>query len=426
MRRSPDGQERRHRTGRDEETGAEDERGAEVALGQAAQGAHPRLFDQLVDVLIDFDERGGRCLCLRHRIASYPRDAVSTRASVAFPRLVTLERGIDHPGRGNYAAGEATSASHLKRPRVRSRRRPRRLGHGRCAGRPPASAGICDATATQPFLPWLDPARYVLAPGGAIETGTNTWQLSGAAAIVPGNEPYKVHDLADDESLSLPPGSAALTRRVCLGLTDPTIRFFALNTGSPLATLKVEVLFRDGLGALLGRATIATLTAFPEWQPTAAIPVLANATVLAGTRWVQFRFTPNGTTAPGRSTTCTSIPGSRASPAGRHTTAPRVTELLNADPGAPTLGAARIVRALSRLHLFTSRARGHACAGRDNSERQAPDFGLANVISPRAPAGVPQTRRDRGRRETCVPVSVGLCASRARPGRRRRGAARPS
>ena len=161
----------------------------------------------------------------------------------------------------------------------------------------PASAGICDdATATRPFLPWLDPARYVLAPGGAIETGTNTWQLSGRAAIVPGNEPYQVHDLADDESLSLPPGSAALTPRVCLQLTDPTIRFFALNTGSPLATLKVEVLFRDGLGALLGRATIATLTAFPQWQPTPAIPMLANATVLAGTRSVQFRFAPQGTT----------------------------------------------------------------------------------------------------------------------------------
>ena len=159
---------------------------------------------------------------------------------------------------------------------------------------PSGSAGICDATETQPFLPWLDPARYVLAPGGTIETGTNTWQLSGGAAIVPGNEPFQVHDLADDESLSLPPGSAAETPLVCLQLADPTIRFFALNSGSPLATLKVEVIFRDGLGALLGRATIATLTALPEWQPTPAIPVLANATVLAGTRWVQFSFTPNG------------------------------------------------------------------------------------------------------------------------------------
>ena len=160
---------------------------------------------------------------------------------------------------------------------------------------PPGFAGICDATETQPFSPWLDPARYVLAPGGTIETGTNAWQLSGGAAIVPGNERYKVHDLADDESLSLPPRSAALTHPVCLQLTDPTIRFFALNSGSPLSTLKVEVILRDGLGALVGRATIATLTAFPEWQPTAPIPVLANANVLTGTRSVQFRFTPNGT-----------------------------------------------------------------------------------------------------------------------------------
>jgi hypothetical protein len=159
----------------------------------------------------------------------------------------------------------------------------------------PASSGTCDGTETQPFLPWLDPAQYVLVPGGAIETGTDTWQLSGGAAPVPGNEPYHVHDLADDESLRLPPGSAALTSGVCLQLTDPTIRFFARNSGSLLATLEVEVVFRDGLGALLGRATVATLTGFPEWQPTAPIPVLANATAPAGTRLVQFRFVSTGT-----------------------------------------------------------------------------------------------------------------------------------
>jgi len=159
----------------------------------------------------------------------------------------------------------------------------------------PASAGGCDATETQPFLPWLDAAQYVLAPGGAIDTDNGTWQLSGGAAVVPGNEPYFVHDVTDDESLSLPSGSAAVTSGFCMRLVDPTIRFFALNSGSPLATLRVEVLFRDGLGAVLGRATIATLTASAEWEPTATILVLANATVPLGTRSVQFRFTPNGT-----------------------------------------------------------------------------------------------------------------------------------
>jgi hypothetical protein len=159
---------------------------------------------------------------------------------------------------------------------------------------PPASSGACDATATQPFLPWLDPAHYMLVPGGTFETGTNTWQLSGGAAIVPGNEPYLVHDRADDESLSLPPGSAAVTSGVCLQLADPTIRFFAVNRGSPLATLEVDVLFRDGLGALLGHATVAILPGFAAWQPTPPILALANATVPLGTRWVQFRFAPIG------------------------------------------------------------------------------------------------------------------------------------
>src|SRR5262249_46706376 len=137
--------------------------------------------------------------------------------------------------------------------------------------------------------------RYVLAPGGTFDTGANTWQLSGGAAIVPGNEPYLVHDPADDESLTLPPGSAAVTGRVCLQLTDPTIRFFAVNRGSPLATLKGGVLARGGRGVRRGRLTIAPLTASRGWKPTGVIPVVANATGLAGTRSVQFRFSPNGT-----------------------------------------------------------------------------------------------------------------------------------
>src|SRR5437870_12630100 len=63
----------------------------------------------------------------------------------------------------------------------------------------------CDSTETQPFRRWADTSHYVLIPGGAVETGSNTWRLKRGAQLVLGNEPFHVHRLSDNESLSLPP-----------------------------------------------------------------------------------------------------------------------------------------------------------------------------------------------------------------------------
>jgi hypothetical protein len=152
----------------------------------------------------------------------------------------------------------------------------------------------CDSTEVQPFLPWYDPASYVLAPGGSMEPGANSWTLSGGAAIVAGNEPFRVHSPTDNHSVMLPSGSSALTSMVCLELTYPTLRFFAVNTSSPSATLDIVVYFRSGAGALLGSATVASLYATNSWAPTLPIPVLANGAAPTGTQYVQFRFVPVG------------------------------------------------------------------------------------------------------------------------------------
>src|SRR5947209_14930555 len=46
------------------------------------------------------------------------------------------------------------------------------------------SATSCaDQTYSQPFLPWADPASYVLAPNGNFEHGSGSWSLSGGAAV---------------------------------------------------------------------------------------------------------------------------------------------------------------------------------------------------------------------------------------------------
>lgn len=158
--------------------------------------------------------------------------------------------------------------------------------------------GACPAaTVEQPFTRWLDFARYVLMPNGGLELGAAQWTLSGGAAIAPGNESFKVRGPSDATSLALPTGSSATTSSACVTTTSPALRFFARNTGSPLSTLKVEVLYGNILGGS-SALTVATLAAGSSWQPTLPIPVVANLFALPlvtnGTASVAFRFTPQG------------------------------------------------------------------------------------------------------------------------------------
>ena len=49
-----------------------------------------------------------------------------------------------------------------------------------------ASAGVLPGTCpkerlSQPFLPWLDPMSYVLAPDGGFEDGGQGWRLRNGA-----------------------------------------------------------------------------------------------------------------------------------------------------------------------------------------------------------------------------------------------------
>jgi hypothetical protein len=157
--------------------------------------------------------------------------------------------------------------------------------------------GDCPYTYEQPFTPWLDFASYALVPNGDLESGRAGWSLGGEASIVGDNESFYVHDAGDGKALSLPAGSSATTSDVCVGATSPDLRFFARNLGSPLSTLKVEVLYTD----LLGRRralTVAALLGGSSWQPTVPVAFLTNLTLLPlltdGTGSVAFRFTPQG------------------------------------------------------------------------------------------------------------------------------------
>lgn len=166
---------------------------------------------------------------------------------------------------------------------------------------PAANAGLLVSSATscpqqsltQPFVRWLDPASYVLAPQGTLES-TSSWTLKGASRVA-GNEPFYVHGTGERYSLSLPAGSVATTATQCVGLEYPTLRFFARNTGSPLSLLKVDVLVQDNLG-LISTVPMGVVAGTSTWAPTLPMPVIANLLpLLPGSLTpVRFRFTPQG------------------------------------------------------------------------------------------------------------------------------------
>jgi hypothetical protein len=138
-------------------------------------------------------------------------------------------------------------------------------------------------------------ANYVLAPNGTFEDGASGWTLSGGAAVVSGNESYSVHAAGESQSLALSAGSSATSSSMCVGIEHPDLRIFARNTGSSLATLKVDVLYEDAAGNLQS-LTIGTLTGSSSWQPSAVMPLVVNfLPLLPDERTaVAFRFSTDG------------------------------------------------------------------------------------------------------------------------------------
>ncbi len=153
----------------------------------------------------------------------------------------------------------------------------------------------CEGQALErPFLRWLDPASYTLAPDGAFSGGAEGWDRRGAA-VVADNEPYRVHGDRATAALDLPRGSSATSPPVCVGLEHPTVRLFARNTGSVLGVLRVEVRFEDAVGAV-HTLPIGVVAGIGGWQPSLPLPVIANLLpLLPGQHTaVAFRFTPVG------------------------------------------------------------------------------------------------------------------------------------
>jgi hypothetical protein len=177
------------------------------------------------------------------------------------------------------------------------------LGLGAGAATPASShaaLGVaCPDPTFQPFQPWSDGSSYWFAPNGGFENGAYGWTLNGDARVVAGNEKFHVHNAADSHSLLLRSGSSATSAPVCIGLLSTNMRFFLANRGDVGARLRVQAVYRGGLGQVLGIADVGTLSAGSEWQPSSRFLMLGGVAPLL-TSSVSFRFTPLGPNAAWR------------------------------------------------------------------------------------------------------------------------------
>jgi len=133
-----------------------------------------------------------------------------------------------------------------------------------------ASGDCASKPMSQVFLPWADPAHYFLADGGSFESGAAGWSLDGAA-VSGGNEPWSVSG-PGASSLTLASGDSAVSGVECVGITEPTLRFFA--KGSGLGRLEVTVHFEDALGNVQS-APAGSLAGTGGWTPGVQMPIVA-------------------------------------------------------------------------------------------------------------------------------------------------------
>jgi hypothetical protein len=168
----------------------------------------------------------------------------------------------------------------------------------------PASAGILTATATdcgdetltRPFAQFGDQANYKLVKGGSFEGGATDWTLTRGAKVVSGNEPWKVGGSSHAKSLVLPAGSTAISPVSCVGLAEPTLRFFAKKNRAALlgvSTLAVSVYVKTSLG-LVVPVPVGVVLGNGQWKATPPMLIIANLLpLLPGDRTpVAFQFTP--------------------------------------------------------------------------------------------------------------------------------------
>jgi hypothetical protein len=126
---------------------------------------------------------------------------------------------------------------------------------------------------SKPFSPWGDSGSYFPAPGGSFEDSTAPWTFSGGAAVVSGNEPFNVGSASDSHSLAIPNGGSATTPLVCVTVNSPSMRLFAVDTGSTSQPLRVYVNYTNSRGKLESEE-VTKVSGSASWAPSRQINFL--------------------------------------------------------------------------------------------------------------------------------------------------------
>ena len=94
---------------------------------------------------------------------------------------------------------------------------------------------------------------------------------------------------ADSRSLSLPVGSTATAPPVCVGLAEPTLRFFAKRDSGLLSSVVVSVQVQTSLGVWVPLPLGVALNG--AWGPSGKMLILANLLPLLPPDRTAVRFT---------------------------------------------------------------------------------------------------------------------------------------
>ena len=162
----------------------------------------------------------------------------------------------------------------------------------------PASAGVITQSATdcptyatsKIFSRWLDPFNYALAPGGDFESSAGL-TFTGGAKLVSGNESSYVSGSSHRFSALIPRGGTVMTAPMCIGLINPTLRFFARRPGFALLPLMtVEGVYKDKRGATRSLPLVGVPLAGSNWSLQLPFVVTGALLELGDKTMMQFRF----------------------------------------------------------------------------------------------------------------------------------------
>ncbi len=156
-------------------------------------------------------------------------------------------------------------------------------------GAPALAQAACPSTpAAEVFQSFSDTAQYSLVPGGAFESGTAGWSLTGAS-VASGNESYYVHGAHDSKSLAIQPTGVAISPPICVSIANPTFRFFAKRTSGTWGQLAVSLLWQDSTGAT-NETTVASIGSGTTWTPTAVLSLAQTLPLWQASQTLTVRF----------------------------------------------------------------------------------------------------------------------------------------